>query len=221
MAPTYASLMLAFGRVGDIFGHARVFRAGLAWSVAAFLLCAAAPSYGVLLFCRFLQGIGAGLVISVAPARRRRPAGFGASPQPRRRGVHDDFCAGFGVRAARRRRARRPLGLALPCSGSRADRLCGTRVFARIAAPRRAGRNASRSTISPGAVPSALAISTLLLAGNQAPRLGGGNWLALPLVGLAASGFGVLCATRPELRRRLSISACSGPAVLSRSILQA
>src|SRR5271169_5078023 len=65
---TYASLMLGFGRIGDIFGHSRVFRAGLAWSVAAFLLCAAAPAYGWLLFCRFLQGVGAGLVISVAPA---------------------------------------------------------------------------------------------------------------------------------------------------------
>ncbi len=65
---TYASLMLAFGRLGDIFGHARVFRTGLAWSALAFLLCAAAPAYGWLLFCRFLQGIGAGLVISVAPA---------------------------------------------------------------------------------------------------------------------------------------------------------
>jgi MFS family permease len=65
---TYASLMLAFGRVGDIFSHALVFRAGLAWSVVAFLLCAAAPSYGWLLFFRFLQGIGAGLVISCAPA---------------------------------------------------------------------------------------------------------------------------------------------------------
>ena len=65
---TYASLMLAFGRIGDIGGHARVFRAGLGWSVVAFLLCAAAPSFGALLFCRFLQGIGAGLVISCAPA---------------------------------------------------------------------------------------------------------------------------------------------------------
>src|ERR1700693_1780855 len=65
---TYAALMLAFGRIGDIAGHARVFRAGLAWSVVAFLLCAAAPSFGWLLFCRFLQGIGAGLVISCAPA---------------------------------------------------------------------------------------------------------------------------------------------------------
>jgi len=65
---TYAALMLAFGRIGDIGGHARVFRAGLAWSVVAFLLCAAAPSFGWLLFFRFLQGIGAGLVISCAPA---------------------------------------------------------------------------------------------------------------------------------------------------------
>jgi len=65
---TYAALMLAFGRIGDMAGHARVFRAGLAWSVVAYLLCAAAPSFGWLLFCRFLQGIGAGLVISCAPA---------------------------------------------------------------------------------------------------------------------------------------------------------
>src|SRR6266581_6133902 len=65
---TYASLMLAFGRAGDIFSHGRVFRIGLLWSGAAYLLCAAAPSYGWLLFCRFLQGIGASLIVSCAPA---------------------------------------------------------------------------------------------------------------------------------------------------------
>src|SRR3954462_2584934 len=65
---THAGLMLAFGRVGDIWGHARVFRAGLAWNTAAFVLCAAAPNFGSLLFFRFLQGIGAGLIISCAPA---------------------------------------------------------------------------------------------------------------------------------------------------------
>src|SRR6266567_4439468 len=43
---TYASLMLAFGRVGDIFSHGRVFRIGLWWSSAAYLLCALAPRYG-------------------------------------------------------------------------------------------------------------------------------------------------------------------------------
>ena len=65
---THASLMLAFGRLGDVIGYARVFRAGLLWNAAAFLLCAGAPSFGWLLFCRFLQGIGAALILSCAPA---------------------------------------------------------------------------------------------------------------------------------------------------------
>jgi MFS family permease len=65
---THAGLMLALGRIGDMWGHGRIFRAGLAWSVVAFVLCAAAPSFGWLLFFRFLQGIGAGLIVSCAPA---------------------------------------------------------------------------------------------------------------------------------------------------------
>src|SRR6185312_11970634 len=65
---TYTGLMLALGRLGDLHGHARIFRAGLAWSAAAYLLCAAAPSFPVLLFCRFLQGIGASLVLSCSVA---------------------------------------------------------------------------------------------------------------------------------------------------------
>ena len=65
---THASLMLAFGRLGDVFGYGRVFRTGLLWNGVAFLLCAAAPSFGWLLFCRFLQGIGAALILSCAPA---------------------------------------------------------------------------------------------------------------------------------------------------------
>jgi MFS family permease len=65
---TYASLMLAFGRVGDIFSHGRVFRIGLLFSGAAYLLCGIAPSFGWLLFCRFLQGVAAALIVSCAPA---------------------------------------------------------------------------------------------------------------------------------------------------------
>jgi MFS family permease len=65
---THAGLMLACGRIGDMWGHARVFRAGLLWSIVAFLLCAAAPGFGWLLFARFLQGISAGLILSCAPA---------------------------------------------------------------------------------------------------------------------------------------------------------
>ncbi len=64
----YGCLLLACGRVGDIYGHATVFRLGLAWSAAAYLLCAWAPSYGWLLACRAMQGIGAALVLSCGPA---------------------------------------------------------------------------------------------------------------------------------------------------------
>ncbi|MBL8699702.1 MAG: MFS transporter [Alphaproteobacteria bacterium] len=65
---TYASLLLAFGRLGDRLGHARVFRVGLAWTAAAHLLCAAAASFEALLAARVLQGVGAALVLSGGPA---------------------------------------------------------------------------------------------------------------------------------------------------------
>ena len=65
---TYTSLMLIVGRLGDMLGHARVFRLGLLWSAGALLLCALAPSFPLLLLCRFLQGIGAALILSCGPA---------------------------------------------------------------------------------------------------------------------------------------------------------
>jgi MFS family permease len=65
---TYGALLLAVGRIGDVLGHARVFRFGLAWSAVAFVACAAAPSYGWLLGARVLQGIGAALVLGCGPA---------------------------------------------------------------------------------------------------------------------------------------------------------
>ena len=75
---TYGSLMLGIGRLGDIVGHGRVFRAGLAVSVVAYLLCASAPSYGWLLACRMLQGLGAALVISCGAALATAPFPEGA-----------------------------------------------------------------------------------------------------------------------------------------------
>jgi EmrB/QacA subfamily drug resistance transporter len=65
---TYAALMLVFGRAGDIFGHRRIFLAGTAISALAYVLCALAPSYPLLLAARVLQGIGAALALSCGPA---------------------------------------------------------------------------------------------------------------------------------------------------------
>src|SRR5690349_17552746 len=46
---TYASLLLALGRVGDSVGHALVFRIGLVCSAVGLLLVSCAPSYGAML----------------------------------------------------------------------------------------------------------------------------------------------------------------------------
>lgn len=65
---TYASLLLALGRIGDTIGHAVVYRAGLICSAVALLLVSCAPSYGAMLVFRCLQGIGAALVMSCGVA---------------------------------------------------------------------------------------------------------------------------------------------------------
>lgn len=183
---TYASLMLAFGRIGDIFGHARIFRAGLLWSVAAFVLCAAAPSYGWLLFFRFLQGIGAGLVISVAPALVT-----GLFPEERRARAVAAFTMIFALASA----AGPLVGGALvdvwgwpAVFWFRAPIALTALVFLRgLPAPSGSGAREPLDII--GAVLLALAISTLLLVVNEGQRLAAGNYLALPLAVLALASL--------------------------------
>ena len=65
---TYASLMLAFGRLGDLLGYRRIFQIGLLVSALGFTACAAAPTYPLLLLGRMLQGVGIALTLSCAPA---------------------------------------------------------------------------------------------------------------------------------------------------------
>ena len=65
---TYAALTLVFGRVGDMLGYRRIFQMGNVSAAVAFLLCAAAPTYGWLLAARVLQGVGAALALSCGPA---------------------------------------------------------------------------------------------------------------------------------------------------------
>ena len=65
---TYASLLLAIGRIGDTVGHALVFRIGLIWSAVALLLVAWSPNFAAMLVFRCLQGVGAALVLSCGVA---------------------------------------------------------------------------------------------------------------------------------------------------------
>ena len=62
---TFGSLLLLAGRLGDLVGRKRVFLAGLVVFTAASILCGVAPTQGVLIGARFLQGIGASMQASV------------------------------------------------------------------------------------------------------------------------------------------------------------
>jgi EmrB/QacA subfamily drug resistance transporter len=59
---TLASLILLGGALGDRFGRRRVFCIGLGWFTVASVMCAAAPSIGVLVASRLLQGVGGALL---------------------------------------------------------------------------------------------------------------------------------------------------------------
>lgn len=59
----FSSLLLAGGRLTDLYGRRRIFLIGLGLFVAASLLAGLAPSGGLLISARVLQGIGAALVL--------------------------------------------------------------------------------------------------------------------------------------------------------------
>lgn len=57
--------IVSCGRLGDLVGHRRVFLAGLAIFAAASALCAAAPTLGLLVFFRVLQGVGGAILMAL------------------------------------------------------------------------------------------------------------------------------------------------------------
>src|SRR5689334_5847401 len=59
----YAVLLITGARLGDILGHRRVFLGGVALFTLASLGCGLAPSAGVLVVLRFVQGVGAAAMI--------------------------------------------------------------------------------------------------------------------------------------------------------------
>jgi MFS family permease len=65
---TYSLTSFAGGAVADRVGLARVFRAGVALSVVAYALAAAAPAFPALIAARVVQGIAGGLVYGTSPA---------------------------------------------------------------------------------------------------------------------------------------------------------
>jgi len=62
---TFGGLLLLAGRIGDLLGRTEVFLIGLGAFVVSSVLCGLAPSAGVLVLARFVQGAGAAMVAAM------------------------------------------------------------------------------------------------------------------------------------------------------------
>src|SRR4051794_28660707 len=81
----FGGLLLLAGRLGDLVGQRKVFLAGLAVFTAASAVCAVAPSQGVLIGARFVQGVGGaltsavilGMIVTMFPEPREQAKAIG------------------------------------------------------------------------------------------------------------------------------------------------
>ncbi len=80
-----SSLLLTYGRLGDMIGHKKVYLSGMIIFTIASLFCSFSPSIYYLIFFRGLQAIGGGMISAVVqaiiaanfePARRGRAIGL-------------------------------------------------------------------------------------------------------------------------------------------------
>ncbi|WP_156940173.1 MFS transporter [Caldanaerobius polysaccharolyticus] len=63
-----SSMLLTFGRLGDMLGYKRLFQIGMVLFATSSALCGLSPNIGVLIVARGIQALGAGMMMSMAPA---------------------------------------------------------------------------------------------------------------------------------------------------------
>lgn len=63
-----SSLLLTYGRLGDMYGHKRIYILGFVIFTAGSLLCGLAPTITMLIVFRAVQALGAGMLMSMGPA---------------------------------------------------------------------------------------------------------------------------------------------------------
>lgn len=92
---TFGGFLLLGGRLGDLFGHRRVFLAGLALFTVASLACGLASTQAMLVAARAVQGLGGAVVSAVALSLIMN---LFTQPGERARamGVYGFVCAGGG-----------------------------------------------------------------------------------------------------------------------------
>src|SRR5438128_11178087 len=63
---TFGGFLLLGGRLGDLFGHRRIFLIGISLFTAASIVCGISTTQGLLVAARAVQGVGGAIVSAVA-----------------------------------------------------------------------------------------------------------------------------------------------------------
>ena len=92
---TFGGFLLLGGRLGDLFGHRRVFLVGIALFTAASLACGVAPTQFTLVAARAVQGLG-GAVVSATALSLIMTMFTDAGERAKAMGVYGFVCAGGG-----------------------------------------------------------------------------------------------------------------------------
>ena len=181
---TFGGFLLLGGRLGDLFGHRRLFLVGIALFTVASLACGLAGSQGFLIAARAVQGLGGAVVSAVAlslimtplhRAGRAREGDGHLRLRRRRRRQH---------RRAARRRAHRRAQLALDLPRQPPDRHRRLPLLAAAAARRPAARAAEQRLDVAGAVTVTASLMLAVYAivnGNEA------GWTSAQTLGLLAA----------------------------------
>lgn len=92
---TFGGFLLLGGRLGDLYGHRRLFVAGIALFTLASLACGLAPSQAMLVAARAVQGLGGAVVSAVSLSLIMT---LFSEPEDRAKamGVYGFVCAGGG-----------------------------------------------------------------------------------------------------------------------------
>lgn len=182
-----ASLTLLFGRVGDIYGRTRVYRAGLIVYTAGSCLCAAAISLPMLLAFRAVMAVGMAMVLPLGAAI------LASAVRPERRGQIIGMSASFA--AAGQLMGPTIGGLILDVftwrgifvfNGGMGILLCVAQLVW-LRAPNEE-RRPGRLDVA-GAAFMLVAFPSLLLGLSFGPRDGWGQQSTLIWIGLATAGF--------------------------------
>ena len=92
---TFGGFLLLGGRLGDLFGHRRLFLAGIALFTLASLACGLANAQGLLVLARAVQGLG-GAVVSAVSLSLIMNLFIETGERAKAMGVYGFVCAGGG-----------------------------------------------------------------------------------------------------------------------------